>query len=165
MTVTQTRAYGQRAVPVSTACGLGGGHQLIGDFGHGTDHDHRVLAPGQPSLHNLGGAVDRRVIFHRSAAKLHHHRLHAGTATWSRLAAGASLPCAARNSPFNTAAPAPPRIVLCDRTVNFQSNSEHGRRRPTVADMPLPRMRSNRGCGRSSATLHSTGWSGAVGSA
>ncbi len=38
-----------------------------------------------------------------------------------------------------------------------------GRRRPTVAAMPPPRMRSRRGCGRSSAATNSTGCAGAVG--
>ena len=39
------------------------------------------LTPGQPACDNFGSAVDRRSIFDRSAAKLHHHRFHTETAT------------------------------------------------------------------------------------
>ena len=81
MTVAQTRTDGQRSVAVATACGLRSGQQLVGDFGHGADHDHRPLTPGQPALDNFGGAIDGVGIFDRSAAKLHHYRLHTGTAT------------------------------------------------------------------------------------
>src|SRR6202453_3529678 len=172
MTVAQPRAYSQGSVSIPAPGSFGCGQKLVGDLGHGADHDHRPLATGQPACDNFGGAKDRGGIFDRSAAKLHDHRLHADTATGSWAPPGApgftpggtSLPCAARNSPFNTAAPAPPRIVLCESTVNFQSNSEQGRKRPTVAAIPLPRIRSSRGCGRSSAALNSTGCKGAVGS-
>ena len=81
MTVAETRAYGQGSVAVAAACGFGCGQKLVGDLGHGADHDHRPLAPGQPALDNFGGAIDGRSIFDRSAAKLHHHRLHTETAT------------------------------------------------------------------------------------
>src|SRR6202035_86656 len=35
-------------------------------------------------------------------------------------------------SAFSKAAPAAPRMVLCERTANFQSRTPQGRRRPTV---------------------------------
>ncbi len=81
MAVAETRADGQSAIAVPTARGFGCGQKLVGDFGHGADHDHGPLAPGQPALDNFGGAFDGRSIFDRSAAKLHHHRLHTETAT------------------------------------------------------------------------------------
>ena len=60
-----------------------------------------------------------------------------------------SLPSNASTSAFNTAAPAAPRMVLCDNTTNFQSSRVHSRNRPTVAAIPCPRILSSRGCGRS----------------
>ena len=76
---------------------------------------------------------------------------------------GSSLPRLASNSALRMAAPAAPRMVLCESTVNFQSSTPQGRRRPTVTAMPLPRLRSRRGCGRSFCGAHSTGCSGALG--
>src|SRR5882762_2831366 len=72
-------------------------------------------------------------------------------------------PFALRSSAFSRAAPAAPRIVLCDRTVNFQSRTLHLRRRPTAVVMPPPRSTSKRGCGRSAAVMYNTGCSGALG--
>ena len=43
------------------------------------------------------------------------------------------------NSAFSSAAPAAPRMVLWESTVNFQSNTPQGRRRPTVVSCP-PRI-------------------------
>src|SRR5208283_1779953 len=70
---------------------------------------------------------------------------------------------ALRSSALRTAAPAAPRIVLCDRTVNFQSRTLHLRKRPTAVVMPAPRSTSKRGCGRSAAVIYTTGCSGALG--
>src|SRR6266852_6115914 len=67
------------------------------------------------------------------------------------------------NSAFSSAAPAAPRIVLCESTVNFQSSTPHGRRRPTVVVMPCPDSTSNRGCGRSFESTYWTGIAGALG--
>ena len=60
-------------------------------------------------------------------------------------------------------APAAPRTVLCESSTNFQSSTLQARSRPTVTAMPLPRLRSSRGCGRSFSGLHSTGGAGANG--
>ncbi len=49
MTVAQPRADGQRSVSISAAGGFGCGQKLVGDFGHGADHDHRPLATGEPA--------------------------------------------------------------------------------------------------------------------
>jgi hypothetical protein len=72
-------------------------------------------------------------------------------------------PFAFSNSAFSRAAPAAPRIVLCDRTVNFQSRTLHLRKWPTAVVMPPPRSTSKRGCGRSGAVMYRTGCSGALG--
>ena len=40
-------------------------------------------------------------------------------------------------------------MVLWESTVNFQSSTPQGRRRPTVVVMPRPDTTSNRGWGRS----------------
>ena len=48
-------------------------------------------------------------------------------------ATGSNLPRLTRSSALRIAAPAAPRMVLCESTVNFQSvNTVQGRRRPTV---------------------------------
>src|SRR2546430_6955483 len=54
-------------------------------------------------------------------------------------------------------------MVLCESTVNFQSKTLQGRRRPTLAVIPLPISASNRGCGRSFNGIYRTGCSGALG--
>ena len=77
--------------------------------------------------------------------------------------AGSSLPRLASISAFKIVAPAAPRTVLCESSTNFQSSRLHGRSRPTVTVMPLPRPRSRRGCGRSFCSVHSIGCSGADG--
>ena len=120
-----------------------------------------VKSARAPAFDNFSGAGNRGRALHRGAAELHDDDFHRAAHGFNP--DGDSLPCDASNSAFSSAAPAAPRIVLCDSTVNFQSSREQGRNRPTVAAMPRPRMRSSRGCGRSSAGLNSTGCSGAVG--
>src|SRR5258708_27397702 len=73
-------------------------------------------------------------------------------------------PFAFSSSALSNAAPAAPRIVLCESTVNFQSSTPHGRSRPTVVVIPLPESTSNRGWGRSLDVIYCTGCSGALGS-
>ena len=53
------------------------------------------------------------------------------------------------SSAFNTDAPAAPRTTLSPMATSLMSNSESDRTRPTVTVMPLPRVTSRRGCGRS----------------
>src|SRR6185437_5871913 len=101
-------------------------------------------------------------VFNRGSAELHHYQLFAYCAQAITATAGATatlnlsnLPSNARTSALSTAAPAAPRIVLCESTTNFQSSRLHSRRRPTVAVIPLPRILSNRGWGRSAAESYS----------
>src|SRR6185437_10891700 len=141
-------------------------------------HYDRFLTALAPPAHNLRRAQDCLRVLHRRPAKLHHYQVGASlartrltlvqlahTSTASRATATflkSSLPSRASTSAFNTAAPAAPRIVLWLRTTNFQSSRLHSRSRPTVDAIPCPRMRSSRGCGRSTLASNSTGCSGAV---
>src|SRR6185437_7650009 len=158
MPIPQPRGNRQRAFAVALPGGSGGGQKLVRHLGHGAHHHDRRKALVAAALHNAGGAIDGNSIFDGGPAELHHNELvHAGTAT------GSSFPSETSNSAFSSAAPAAPRIVLCESTVNFQSSSPQGRSRPTVAAMPLPRILSSRGCGRSSWPANSTGCAGAIG--
>src|SRR5437764_1017948 len=148
--------------------------QQVCHFGHRRHHDNSLQPALPPPTNNGCRPLHGLGVFDRGSAKFHHHQFlareaQAITATGLRetvlvgIPSLSSLPVLARTSAFNSAAPAAPRIVLCDRTTNFQSNRLHSRKRPTVAAIPLPRILSNLGCGRSTLASYSTGWSGAVG--
>src|ERR1700689_2305191 len=149
------------------------GQELVGDFGHRGDHDDGAEALLGASCNDGSGALDGGGIFDRRAAELHDddvrvRRAHAGTApAISDCCEGhlrkSNLPRTARISALRMAAPAAPRMVLWESKTNFQSKMVQGRRRPMVVAMPLPRMRSRRGCGRASSGAYSTGKSGAEG--
>ena len=51
--------------------------KLVGDLGHGADHDDSLLAGGHAARDDGGGAVDGGRVFHRGAAEFHHDQAHA----------------------------------------------------------------------------------------
>src|SRR5271168_621217 len=141
---------------------------------HRGHYDDDLQPALSPSANDACRPIHCLRILNRGPAKLHHDQFlsrYAQAVTAKAFAETAlvgkpslsSLPSNASTSAFSTAAPAAPRIVLCDSTTNFQSSRLHSRSRPTVAAIPFPRILSNRGCGRSTAASYSTGWSGAVG--
>src|SRR5581483_11055148 len=122
------RRNGQSAIAVAARSRICSRDQLVCNFGHRADHHNRLQALGATSSDNACCTMNGRCIFDGGPAELHHNQfLHAGTAT------GSSLPNETSSSAFSSAAPAAPRIVLCESTVNFQSSNVQGRRRPTVA--------------------------------
>src|SRR5277367_1517709 len=168
MPIAQPRSNGQRTHPVSPAGGVRRCEKLIGDLGHRADNDDGCESLSEPAANDFRCAQDGGCVLDGGAAELHHDQIaHAWTATgWSLLASGfpaSSFPNDISSSAFSSAAPAAPRIVLCESTVNFQSSSPQGRSLPTVAAMPPPRILSNLGWGRSSRAVNSTGCAGAVG--
>ncbi len=156
----------------TVACAGSGchGQKLVSDFGQRAHDYHRLFM--KTLAHDGRDAIDGLRVLYGGAAKFHDdHRTSPEIASkdnppprrntetrrrprrsWFRYVLDQLMyPCALSNSPFSRAAPAAPRIVLCESTVNFQSKILQGRRRPTTALMPRPRSRSNRGCGRSGA--------------
>jgi hypothetical protein len=59
----------QPAVAVAGSGGARHGQQLIGNFRHGADYDHRILR--QSAADDLRGAINRGGILHRGAAEFH----------------------------------------------------------------------------------------------
>src|SRR5260370_22458055 len=145
-----TLAHGARrrqgGFPVTTAGSFTHGHQLVRDFGHGADHDDGLL--GKTAAHDFTNAFHGGGILDRGTAKFHDdHR----------------YPCALSSSALSSAAPAAPRMVLCERTVNFQSSSRQGRSRPTVTAMPADMSTSSVGWGRAGWSSRTIGLGGALG--
>src|SRR6202453_4215835 len=175
----QPRPNRQRPCLISTPRRRSSSQQQVRHLRHRRNHNNRLQPQPPPPTNDSSRPLHGRRIFNRSASKLHHneffaHHTQTVTARWCLLSAFvatvsegtpslSNLPIRASTSAFSTAAPAAPRIVLCDNTTNFQSSRLHGRSRPTVAAIPFPRILSSRGCGRSTLASYSTGWSGAVG--
>ena len=65
----QRAAEFERGLAFACAGGARHGQQGVGDFGHGADHDDRLL--WQASLNDGGDAVDGLGVFDGSAAELH----------------------------------------------------------------------------------------------
>src|SRR5262249_11491853 len=135
----------------------------------------------EPSADDFSNALDRRTVLDRGAAELHYYHWCPAFPVrslirWLVFARYPNLknfvlsdpqsnnPRAFISSALRIAAPAAPRIVLCDNTTNRISNTGHSRIRPTTALIPFPASRSNRGCGRSRSWVTMTGFSGANGS-
>ncbi len=76
MARAQPRTDGQRAGAVALRCRRGGAQQLVGHLGHGAHYHHGLLALGHAPGHNGRGAPNRRRIFDRRAAELHHYQIH-----------------------------------------------------------------------------------------
>jgi len=77
--------------------------------------------------------------FNKTLPALWDDRINKGTSVYF------TNPCATINSAFNNDPPAAPRMVLCDSTTNFTSNSGSSRTRPTTVVIPRPASRSRRG--------------------
>src|SRR6266550_2041677 len=114
-------------------------------------HHYRWL-PVEPALHDGSRTLDRLGVAYRSAAKLDDDHVESRP------------PVLARSSAFSTEPPAAPRTVLCPRATIRRSRIASRRTRPTVTVIPLPAFTSRFGCGRSTASLTTSGCFGLVGS-
>ena len=76
MAAAQARTDSECAGAVPGRGGCGGAQQLIGNLGHGADHNHRLLALGNAAGDDCSGAVDGGRVFDRRAAKLHDNQAH-----------------------------------------------------------------------------------------
>src|SRR5205814_1096390 len=65
-------AFNPRAenAAVTSAGGVAGGDQLVGDLGHGAHYQHWLQT--EPFAHDADHAIDGRRILHRSTAKFHY---------------------------------------------------------------------------------------------
>src|SRR5579862_9265757 len=77
--------------------------QLVGHLRHGAHHHKGAI--GDTRFHDAGNAIDGRGVLYRGATELHHDH--------------GNSPCTLRSSAFSNAAPAAPRMVLCESTVNL----------------------------------------------
>ena len=149
---------GEGAGLIAEARGGGGGEQLVGDAGHGGDDDGGVLAAAAAAGDDGGGALDGAGVLDRGAAELHDDEVwaggaggviggdHAVTAVARGMPSLVEFAERARSSALRTAAPAAPRMVLWERTTNFQSKSAAGaqaaddRRHAVAAHAIEPRL-------------------------
>src|SRR5215471_4888419 len=124
----------------------------------GLEADYRSAGRGFDGLQNFFDLGPRSIGFVAFGARKEDQPKHTNThkrgdhaydaaSSFTHRAHQPRYPCALSSSPFRTAAPAAPRMVLCESTVNLQSKMLQGRKRPTTADMPCPRSRCRRGCG------------------
>jgi hypothetical protein len=79
MTRAQAGADSESPGTVTRGSAFGSAQQLVGDAGHGADHDHRQLTQGNASGYNLCGAANGSRILDRRAAKFHDYQAHAQT--------------------------------------------------------------------------------------
>src|SRR6266542_2183092 len=146
MPVAEALHVPQRSDQVTLGGLFSDSDESVGRAAEGRDHDYWL--PVHPRAHDHGGALDRRRIAERGAAKFDDDH------------ASASRPVAASSSAFNTDPPAAPRIVLCPTATILRCSTLSSRMRPTVTVLPAPALTSRRGCGRS---LSAATWSGRSG--
>src|SRR6185295_10708349 len=113
---------------------------------------HNSRLPVQPAVHDRGGSLDRLGV------------TNGGTAELDDDHAESRPPVVASSSALSTDPPAAPRTVLWPSATILRSSTASRRTRPTVTVIPLPAFTSRFGCGRSSASVTTSGCFGRVGS-